>query len=77
MKINGEAVRVIRERSGYSQSQLSVDSGVELTALNRIESGKRKATEAQTVALAHALKVPLLTIICECGDTRPVRTDAT
>lgn len=62
MRLNGEALRVIRERTGLTITQLGTASGVDRTVITRLESGERRGTPAQLVALAQALNVPLTAI---------------
>lgn len=65
MTANGPAIKTIRERSGFSLTALSQASGIDLTTLSRIETGRRTGTEAQLVAIARALKVTIVAIINE------------
>ena len=62
MRLNGEALKVIRERTGLTITQLSTASGVDRTVITRLESGERRGTPAQIVALAQALNVALTVI---------------
>jgi transcriptional regulator with XRE-family HTH domain len=62
MRINGEALRAIRERTGLTISDLSRTSEVDRTVITRIETGERKGTPAQHKALAEALQVSMLAI---------------
>jgi transcriptional regulator with XRE-family HTH domain len=62
MKINGEALKAIRERSGMSITGLANASGVDRTVVTRIESGERRGTPAQHKALSEALMVPMQAI---------------
>lgn len=62
MRINGEALRVIRERTGVSITDLARATGIDRTALHRIETGERRGTVAQHKALAIALDVSMLAI---------------
>lgn len=62
MRLNGEALKVIRERTGLSITDLSRTSGVDRTVITRLESGERRGTNAQIVALAQALNVALTAI---------------
>jgi len=62
MKINADALRAIRERTGLTITGLSNASGVDRTVITRIESGERKGTPAQHKALANALGVSMLAI---------------
>lgn len=63
MRINGEAVRILRERSGYSISELGRMTGIDRSAVTRIEAGERRGTPAQAKAFATALKVPIVMLI--------------
>jgi len=63
MPVNTEALKAIRSRSGLNQSQLAMKAGVPQPAYNRIETGARKATEAQARAIAMALHVPITAIL--------------
>ncbi len=63
MRLNPTALRVIRERSGESASALAVAADMDPANYSRLEAGKRRGTEAQIVALAAALKVPVTAII--------------
>lgn len=58
MGINGTALRIIRERTGLTISELARASQVCRTVITRIERGERPGTPAQCVALASALDVP-------------------
>lgn len=62
MRLNGDALKAIRERTGLSITQLANASGVDRTVVTRLESGERRGTAAQLVALAQALNVPLTAI---------------
>jgi transcriptional regulator with XRE-family HTH domain len=62
MRINGDALRAIRERTGLTISELSRASGVDRTVITRIETGQRQGTPAQHKALAEALHVSMLAI---------------
>lgn len=63
MRLNTEALRAIRERSGQSQTGLAELAGIDRANLAHMEAGRRKGTEAQIVALARALKVPVTAIL--------------
>lgn len=65
MKANGAAIKVIRERSGVIKSDLARSAGLDRTQLHRIETGERNGTPAQLLAIAAALKVPVVAIIHE------------
>ena len=63
MKLNTTALRVIRERSGQSQTQTAALAGIDRANYAHIEAGRRKGTEAQIVAIAQALKIDVTAII--------------
>lgn len=62
MKINAEALRAIRLRSGHTQSGLAKLADLDRTQLNHLEGGRRNGTPSQIRQLADALKVPLAAI---------------
>lgn len=59
MHLNPSALRIIRERTGYSQTQLAELSGLERSTLANMEAGRRKGTPEQLRTLADALQVPI------------------
>jgi transcriptional regulator with XRE-family HTH domain len=61
--VNVERLRVARERSGYTQSQLGEHAGVVRQTYADWERGRRSPTLAQANRLAHALRVPLLWLL--------------
>jgi transcriptional regulator with XRE-family HTH domain len=63
MQVNPHALRVIRERSGLSVSELARIAGLSQPHLSNIETGKRQASPAVLRHLADALQVPLLALI--------------
>lgn len=63
MYLNPTALRVIRERSGLSVTDLATRSGIKQPHLSNIEAGRRQASAAVCVALAKALKVDLPAIL--------------
>lgn len=63
MKLNTEALKAIRERTGQSQSQTARLAGIDRANYAHIEAGRRKGTDAQIVAVAVALKVPVTALI--------------
>ncbi len=63
MQINGVALRVIRERSGLSVSELARLAEVSQPHLTNIELGRRAASPAVAGRLATALKVPLIALL--------------
>lgn len=65
MRVNGEALRAIRQRTGDTITGLGQRAGVDRTTLSRMESGERPGTPAQIKALAKALKVPMAAIMMD------------
>lgn len=65
MQVNPHALRVIRERSGLSVSELARTAGLSQPHLSNIETGKRQASPAALRQLADALRVPLLALIAD------------
>jgi len=65
MQVNPHALRVIRERSGLSVSELARTAGLSQPHLSNIETGKRQASPAVLRQLADALRVPLLALITD------------
>jgi len=64
MTINPVALRVIRERSGLTQSELARRTDLSQPHLANIEAGRRRASPATVKALAEALKVPVTALVC-------------
>lgn len=62
MKLNPEALRVIRERTGMSKAELADRAGVDRTLITRLENGERTGTPAVISKLAVALAVSQLAI---------------
>lgn len=62
MKLNPEALRVIRERSGMSKAELATRAGIDRTLVTRLENGERTGTPAVIAKLASALACSQLAI---------------
>lgn len=65
MKVNRHALRVIRERSGLSISELARQCGTSQPHLSNIETGRRSASPALLRELATVLKVPVLALLAD------------
>lgn len=63
MQINGVAVRVIRQRSGVTSTDLAKAAGVSQALLSLIECGRRNSSPKTIKAIAEALMVPLPAIL--------------
>lgn len=55
-------LRVLRERTGMSLTDLSKGSGISLSYLSDLENGKREPNARVTKLLAQALNVPIAVI---------------
>jgi transcriptional regulator with XRE-family HTH domain len=71
MKINGEAVRTLRERKSWSQEHLANASGLSVRTVQRVEVEHIASAETR-LALAAALDVPVAELV-----PAPPPTDAT
>lgn len=68
MKVNGHALRAIRERSGMSVSELARRAGTSQPHLSNIERGRRSGSPALVCQLAEILKVPVLALLGDPDD---------
>ena len=73
MKVNGHALRAIRERSGLSVSALARQAGTSQPHLSNIEGGRRSASPALVHKLAEVLKVPVLALLANPDDAEGSR----
>ena len=65
MRINHTALRVIRERSGFSQTKAAEVADIDRANYAHIEAGRRPGTPEQIKAIAVALQVPVTAIISD------------
>jgi transcriptional regulator with XRE-family HTH domain len=70
MKINGDAVRALRERKSWSQEHLANASGLSVRTVQRVEMENVASAETR-LALAAALDVPVAVLM-----SAPLSTDA-
>lgn len=73
MHLNREALRTIRERTGYSKSALADRAGVDRTLVHRLENGERNASPTVLRKLADALGCPLYALL---GPEQPAPVEA-
>lgn len=59
MRLNHAALRVIRERTGKSQTQVAELAQMDRANYAHIEAGRRRGTEEQIKAFAVALQIPV------------------
>ncbi len=64
-RINGPALRAIRERSGLTQSELSRVSGVSQGRISSMESGSPNVRPGMVQTLAEALRVPTVALLAD------------
>jgi transcriptional regulator with XRE-family HTH domain len=62
MKINGEAVRALREQKSWSQEHLASASGLSVRTVQRVEMENVASAETR-LALAAALDVPVAVLM--------------
>jgi transcriptional regulator with XRE-family HTH domain len=65
VKINHEALRALRERSGYTISAFASEAGIDRSHLSNIEAGRRQASPSAITRMAEVLKVPVTALIHE------------
>lgn len=63
VKINREALFYLRERSGYTRSQLAREAGTTPGSLTDIETGRRSPSPEMAKKLAKALEVPVTALL--------------
>lgn len=63
MQVNRHALRIIRERSGLTLSQLARASGVSQPHLSNVEAGRRRPSPGLLGRLAHELRVPVVALL--------------
>jgi len=63
VKLNKEALTVIRERSGLSKTELADRAGIDRTLVHRLENGERNCTPTVMRKLADALACPLFALM--------------
>jgi transcriptional regulator with XRE-family HTH domain len=71
-KLNGASVRVIRELSGISLSDVAARAGIAKATLSNIERGIHGTTPETNRSLADALGVPLESITYPVAVPEPV-----
>jgi transcriptional regulator with XRE-family HTH domain len=65
MRLNRHALRVIRERSGLSLTELARTAGISQPHLSNLERGRRQASPATVRRLADALRVPVPALLAD------------
>lgn len=64
-RVNGTAIRALRERSGQRQIELAQLSGIDRAYLSHIEAGRRQPSAPVARRIAEALKVPFAAILAD------------
>lgn len=64
-RVNGRAIRAIRERGGQQQTELASAAGIDRAYLAHIEAGRRQPSVVVARRLAEGLKVPLIAILAD------------
>lgn len=65
IKVNGEALKALRERSGYNQTEFAHVLKIDRAYLAHIEAGRRNPSPAVAQRMAQALKLPLAAILAD------------
>ena len=65
MQVNPQALRVIRERSGYTVRGLAKAAEVSHASITRIEQGSQNPSPPIVKRLAQALDVPLVALLSD------------
>jgi len=76
VRINPTALRVIRERTGLTQTAVADAAGIHRPNLSKLETGKRKGTPEQIRRLADVLRVSIDAIAYLHPDEQPAKEDA-
>ena len=63
MRINHAALRVIRERTGYTQAKAAELAGIDRSNYAHLEAGRRPGTAEQVKKIATALDVPFTALL--------------
>lgn len=63
VQVNGETLKVIRERSGLTGTALAAAAGINRAYLSHIEAGRKQPSPEVARRLADHLKVPLVAIL--------------
>jgi transcriptional regulator with XRE-family HTH domain len=73
----GQRIRSLRHGQGLTLEAISQRSGISIGALSQVERGKGNPAFFTLIKLAHALEVPLTTLLhIESGASPVVRSDA-
>lgn len=72
MRINHAALRIIRERTGLTQTLAAELAQIDRANYAHIEAGRRPGTPEQIKAIAVALQVPVTAIISDPASTPAV-----
>jgi transcriptional regulator with XRE-family HTH domain len=77
----GSRLRALRHQRAVRQVDLSTETGISISALSRLESGRRRPTLEQLILLAEAYKVPVDDLIREPDESpaalRPTERNGT
>lgn len=65
MRVNGKALRAIRERSGMTIKALADAVGMDANHLSNVEALRRQTNDETILALAKTLKVELPAILLD------------
>lgn len=63
MRLNHQALRIIRERSGFSQAKAAELAGIDRPNYAHMEAGRRPGTPEQIKSIAQVLDVPFTALL--------------
>jgi transcriptional regulator with XRE-family HTH domain len=63
--IVGDNIRRLRSKTGFTQKDLALKSGLSQGYINQLESGKRKFTQKSLELIAGALSIPIIELFRE------------
>ena len=66
----GNDLRTLREQRGFTKCAMSERSGVSLSTLSRLESGRSVPNIETLVKLANAIEIPLTKFLFKIGIVR-------
>lgn len=59
----GNAIRVVRQKKGYSQERLAELSNLHRTYISDVERGERNVSFINLIKISHALEIELIDLL--------------
>lgn len=70
--IVGDNIRRLRSKTGLTQEEIALKSGLSQGYINQLESGKRKFTQKSLELIADALSVPMVELFRDEAQLAPL-----